>query len=111
MDKDAYAYINTVTDERRALYDSLERVILELCPQPQIKRSYGIVMYHSGKGKVWLGYRKDGVSLYTGGPETISEFQREYPQFKTGRGCIKFKPGEEIPWERVKELVGRFLLN
>lgn len=109
MEQDAYEYINAVTDDRRGLYSEFEAMLMEMYPNAKVKKSYGIVMYHSGTGKVWLGYRKDGVSLYTGGPELIEAFHAEYPRFKTGRGCIQFKPGDEIPWERIRELVEKFM--
>ena len=47
------------------------------------------MIYHD-KGWVGLGYRKDGVSLYTCGVPALAEYTALHPQIKSGKGCLRF---------------------
>jgi uncharacterized protein YdhG (YjbR/CyaY superfamily) len=102
MNKLAQDYMDKGTGEQRALFERLHLLITDLYPQAENKVSYGLLRYFIGKKGVWLGYWKQGVSLYSGYPELINAFKEKHPQLKYGKGCINFKLTDEIPEKDVK---------
>ncbi len=52
-----------------------------------------------------LANQKHYISLYTCSAEHLAEFKSKHPDIKTGKGCINFKPGHEIPFEDVQAVV------
>jgi uncharacterized protein YdhG (YjbR/CyaY superfamily) len=105
MDEKAKQYIDAIPQEKKALYQQLERVILELYPDVEIKFSYQIPLYKLGKRWVGLGIWKRGVSLYTDGPHHIAEFKRRNASIKTGKGSINFSLTDDIPIEDVRLVI------
>jgi uncharacterized protein YdhG (YjbR/CyaY superfamily) len=98
-------YINKVSDQRRELLLRLQKLILDLYPESEIKISYGVIEYKIATGKVWLGYWKQGVSLYTGAISKVAEIKEKHPGIKTGKGCLNFKLKDIIPLQDVNELI------
>lgn len=98
-------YINAVTDERRALFDTLHALIMGLYPDADVVISYGIPTYRAKGGWAGLGYWKQGVSLYTNGPHHLAEFVEAHPRIKTGKGSINFRTSDRVPAEAVEKVV------
>lgn len=105
MDAEMVSYINSVTDERRQLYAHLEKLVLELYPNAELVKSYGIPKYMVPSGGVWLNYWKSGVSMHGGGTDLIDDFRAAHPEIKTGKGGINFKVGDVIPEADVKKFI------
>jgi uncharacterized protein YdhG (YjbR/CyaY superfamily) len=105
MDEKARQYIDAIPQEKKALYRQLERAILDLYPDVELKFSYQIPMYKLGKRWVGLGIWKGGVSLYTDRPHQIAEFKRKHASIKTGKGSINFRLTDDIPIEDVKVVI------
>jgi uncharacterized protein YdhG (YjbR/CyaY superfamily) len=98
-------FISSVSDERRALYDSLERLILAMYPDARIGISYGVPTYWAKSGRVGLAYWSDGVSFYPFGGDYLDAFRAEYPDIKTSKGTINFKVSEKVPVGALKRLI------
>ena len=111
MDEKAKQYIDAIPEEKKALYQQLERVILDLYPDVEIGFSYQIPMYKRGKRWVGLGIWKGGVSIYTDGPYHIAEFKRKNESIKTGKGSINFRVTDDIPIEDVKVVIRSAIEN
>lgn len=107
MDAEMSAYIHAVTDERRELYARLETLVLELYPEAELVKSYGIPKYRVGKSGIWLNYWKEGVSMHGGRTELIDWFRERHPEIKTGKGGVNFRVGDMIPEEDVREYIQR----
>jgi len=105
MDKAIRDYIEAVLDERRPLFDRLHKSIVGLYPDAEIFLSYQIPTYRVKSGRVSLGYWKNGVSLYTTGPQYIARFKAEYPAIKTGHASINFKVADAIPEDALKAVI------
>jgi uncharacterized protein YdhG (YjbR/CyaY superfamily) len=107
MSKETQVYIDTVQDDRRDLLLKLKKIIQEVYPEMEPEMWYHIVTYRKAKGwRKWvgLGYRKDGVTLYTNGSH-MDSFKKNHPNMKTGKGSLQFKPGDKIPVEDLKTLI------
>lgn len=108
MDAEMMAYINSVSDARRQLYAELEKLVLELYPDAELVKSYGIPKYKTGaKTGIWLNYWEKGVSMHGGRTELIDWFRERHPEIKTGKGGVNFKAGDAIPVEDVREYIQR----
>lgn len=105
MNEDVERYIDAVQDERRALFDKLQALIMGLYPNAEAVISYQIPTYKAKSGWVGLGYWKEGVSLYTNGPQHIAEFKTEYPAIKTGKASINFKVTDVVPEAALKKVI------
>ncbi len=105
MDDRIKKYIDSIPQDHRPLFDKLQSVILEVYPDAELKFSYGIVLHKVGKRWVGLGKRKDGITIYTDGPQYVEDFQKKHPKIKGGVGSIKFKPETEVPLEDLKMVV------
>jgi len=107
--KDVNSYIENISDERKDLLKTLSKLIIENHPEVEVVMSYKIPTFNSGSGWVALGYRKDGVSMYTNGPENIEKFKLKNPHIKSGKGSLKFKVNDVLPIYDLKEVLMRAL--
>jgi uncharacterized protein YdhG (YjbR/CyaY superfamily) len=98
-------FVDTVSDERRAFYDTLERIILGMYPGARIGISYGVPTYWAKSGRVGLAYWSGGVSFYPFGGDYLDEFRATYPEIKTSKGTINFKVSEKVPVAALKRLI------
>lgn len=105
MDKSVQDYIDSAADERRELFLSLQAKLMEIFPDLSTKLSYGVVKYYNASGYIFLGYWKEGVSLYPGRSGALDEFRTRNPRIKTSTGTIKLKLGTEIPWEDIVKVM------
>ena len=107
VDPAVRAFIATVADERRELYDRLEGLILGMYPEARVGLSYGVPTYWAKSGRVGLAYWSGGVSFYPFGGDYLDEFRAAHPSIKTSKGTINFKVSEKVPVASLKKLVRR----
>jgi uncharacterized protein YdhG (YjbR/CyaY superfamily) len=98
-------YLASVPEERRAMVAEIHEIIRSVYPQVEVSMRYKMPTYEVADGWVALANQKRYVSLYTCGYHHIAEFKRMHPTYKTGKGCINFKPTEPIPAEAVRQVV------
>ena len=104
MDQAVQSYIDAIPEMKRPLFDRLQSLILELYPDAEIVISYHIPTYKVGRGRVWLGLWKHGVSLY-GVP--IETFQQRHSSIKTGKGSLNFKFADQLPEADIRDVIKR----
>jgi uncharacterized protein YdhG (YjbR/CyaY superfamily) len=104
MDTAVQSYIDAIPESKRPLFDHLQSLILELYPDAEIVISYQIPTYKVGRGRVWLGLWKSGVSLHGVDVET---FKQRHPSIKTGKGSLNFKLPDELPEADIREVIKR----
>ena len=105
MNKAVQRFVDAVSDNRRALYDKLEALIMGMYPDAEVGISYGIPTYKAKRGRVGLGYWKDGVSFFPFGGKYLDEFRAKYPAIRTGKGTINFKLTDRIPVAALKKII------
>jgi uncharacterized protein YdhG (YjbR/CyaY superfamily) len=104
------AYAALAEDSRRSLFDHLLSLIRTQSAGTEEKLRWKIPAFYNEKKKwVALGYRKDGVSLYTENFEVIEAFRKKHPKIKTGMGSIIFRMKDIVPDDDVKEVVRQVL--
>ena len=104
-------YFASVPADRKPVVDKLHQLIIGLYPEATIDISYKMPTYRVGDRWVALANQKHYVSLYTCGHHHIAEFKQKHPEIKTGKGCINFKPGNELPVEDLKAVVTHAITN
>ncbi len=97
-------YIDAIPATHRPLFDRLQSLIFELYPDAEIVISYGIPTYKVGRGRVYLGRWKNGVSLHA---IDIEPFKQRHPSIKTGKGSLNFKLTDELPEADIRDVIER----
>ncbi len=98
-------FIEAVKDERRLLYDQLEKVILGMYPDAEVVITYGVPTYKARSGRVGLAYWKEGVSFYPFSGSYLDEFRAKHPAIKTSKGTVNFKVSDKIPLAALKKVI------
>jgi uncharacterized protein YdhG (YjbR/CyaY superfamily) len=101
------AYIDGIASEHRALFDRLQRLVVEVHPEAEVVISYQIPTYKVGRRRLFVGVWKHGVSIYGWGQGHDAGFTARHPELKTGRGTIQLRPEDAagIPDEEFRDLV------
>src|SRR5215472_13562370 len=97
-------FLTALSLEKRAALESLRKTIRGTVPNAEECISYGIPAFRlNGKFLVGLGAGADHCSFYSG--SALDELRRELKDYDTGRGTIRFQPGNPLPATLVKKLV------
>ena len=84
------AYLAVVDAKPRALFDRVERLIVELHPEVEVVLSYKMPTYRiAGGGAVHVGVWKHGVSLYGWDADRDGGFVARHPELSSGRGTLR----------------------
>jgi uncharacterized protein YdhG (YjbR/CyaY superfamily) len=105
MKDDVRRYKASVSGERRALFDRLEKIVLDMYPRAEVGIAYGVPTYGTKPARVGLGYWKEGVSFYPYSGSALSEFRRKHPTIKTTKGSVNFKVTDRLPVAAIKKLI------
>jgi len=105
MDQAVEQYFNQLTGLRRERLLALHNLVLALYPGADIDLGYRMPTYRVDQGWVALAGQKNHISLYTCGYHHIEAFKAQYPDIKTGKGCINFRDRDEIPMQAVAEVI------
>jgi uncharacterized protein YdhG (YjbR/CyaY superfamily) len=111
MNSDVQAFIDTADPARKELYLKIQAMIYEVQPSIETKKAYGVVKYYYGKSCIYLGYWKQGVSIYPGYIDELSDFRTKYPTIKTRVGTINLKLTDDIPWQDLREIIAKKLIT
>ena len=123
-------YVSEITDDKREAIIRLRKTIVENLPEGYVEEmSYGMIGYvvpfsiypkgYNVKPKVPLpllnlAAQKNFIALYHTGiyasKELLNWFTEEYPKHSKlkldmGKGCIRFKNPDQIPYALISELV------
>jgi hypothetical protein len=125
-------YVSQISDDKREAFSLLRQTILENIPNGfSEEMSYGMIGYVVPFSLYPNGYRcntklplpflniaaqKNFIALYHMGiysnPVLLNWFTEEFPKHSKlkldmGKGCIRFKNGNQIPFQLIGELVGK----
>ena len=111
MNEDVRQYFDVVPDSRKPHVDALHAAIMDCFPKATVDMKYKMPTYSYGEGWVAIANQKNYVSLYTCSAEHLAQFKKDYPNYKTGKGCINFRQKDEIPGEAVKAVIRHAILH
>lgn len=129
-------YLNELPEERKTAFSKLRESILNTIPEGFVEQmSYGMIGYIVPHSTYPDGYhcnpklplpfiniasQKNFISLYHLGiyanQELLDWFVSEYPQhcnhkLDIGKGCIRFKKLDQIPYDLIAELVQKITVE
>ena len=106
VDEAARAYIEGIPAGHRPLFDRLHRLILEAFPGAAVVISYRIPTYKLGRGRLYVGVWKHGVSIYGWPRDHDAGFGARHAALVTSKGTIRIRPEDaaEIPDQEFVDL-------
>jgi uncharacterized protein YdhG (YjbR/CyaY superfamily) len=107
MDEKVRAYIDAIAPETRPAFDRIHRLIVDIYPDAQVKLSYQIPTYTFGRGRLFVGAWKHGLSIYGWDEGRDAGFLKRHPELKTSKGTIQLRPDQasQIPDEELRSLI------
>lgn len=111
MDKDLQDYFDAVPSGRKEKFEKLHSLIMSRFPGASISMQYKMPTYRYQDGWVAIANQKSYISLYTCGAHHLQEFKANYPDYKTGSGCINFRNKDEIPDQAILQVIEHAMLK
>jgi len=105
MNEEVQRFVDAIPADWRPLFIQLQTIATGLYPEASVTMWYRVPTCRTKTGWVALGYRKNGVSLYTNGLHNIAEVKTEHPRVKTGTGSINFKVTDTLPVALVEGVI------
>ncbi len=107
MDEAVQVYIDGVDPAHRPLFDRVHELIMTAHPEADVVLSYRIPTYKVGRGRLYLGAWKHGVSIYGWPQEAADDFFARHPRLRTSKGTIRLRPEDaaEVADEELLVLV------
>ena len=92
MDEAAQNYIDGIDQANRGLFDRVHGLIMAAYPDAAVGISYRIPVYRVGRGRLYVGTWKHGVSIYGWPQGSEAGFVERHPALKTSKGTIRLRP-------------------
>ncbi len=107
MDAALERYIGAIPPQHKALFERLQRLILDAFPDVSPVISYGIPTYKLGRRRLFLAAWQHGVSIYGWGEDRDAGFAARHPELRSGKATIRVRPetAVDIPDAEFAELV------
>jgi uncharacterized protein YdhG (YjbR/CyaY superfamily) len=111
MDDAIRRYRDEIESAHQPVFDRLDRLIVDTCPEVEVVLSYGMPTYRIGRRRLNIAVWKHGISLYVS-PGRDAGFSMRHPELAAGKGTIKLRPedAERIPDGEFRDLA-RVALN
>ena len=92
MDQAVLDYIQAIAPERRALFDRIHALVLEVHPDVDVVISYKMPTYVVGRHRLYVGVWSHGVSFYGWEPGRDGGFSERHAALAGSKGTIKVRP-------------------
>ena len=86
------AYVDAIPAEHRPLYDRIQRLVLALHPEAEVRLSYGMPTYVAGRFRLYVGAWRHGISFYGWSAGTDDGFAERHPELRSGKGTLRLRP-------------------
>ena len=87
-------YIDGIAPAHRALFDRLQRLILQASPGARVTFSYKMPAYQAGARRLHVGAWKHGISVYGWQRDRDGGFSARHPELVTSKGTIQLRPDD-----------------
>ena len=106
MDEAVRRYIDGIEPASRALFDRVQRLIMDAHPEATVSISYQIPTYRVGKRRLYLGAWKHGVSLYGWQADRDGGFAQRHPELLSGQATLRLRHdrADAIPDAELRDL-------
>lgn len=106
MDPEVRQYIDGMAPEHRPLFDRVNRLIVEACPEVRLVLSYRMPTYQVGKRALHVGVWRHGISIYGWGKDRDAGFSSRHPTLVSGKATIQLRSRDaaEIADDELRDL-------
>src|SRR5262245_37571830 len=98
-------YLDRVSGEKRAALERLRKIIQTAAPGAEECISYQIPTFRQNGMLVGFGASANHCTFFLMSTAIMSSVKRELAKYETGKGSIRFQPGEPLPAALIKKLV------
>jgi len=105
MNREVKKYIRNVDSGKKAIFDELRNIILEV-PGLTEGTKYGMLHYTTmNNWAISLAAQKHYVSLYVHNIQIVKKYKAELDGLKTGKSCIRFSKSKKVPAETIRKII------
>lgn len=97
-------YISTFPKETQIVLEEIRKTIKEEAPNAIEKISYGMPTFYLNGNLVHFAAFKNHIGIFPA-PSGINAFEKELSKYKTGKGTLRFKYDEEIPYDLIRKVI------
>jgi hypothetical protein len=94
MEPNVTRYVEAIPPQQRPLFDRVQRLVLDACPQGEIAYLYKMPTYKVGKRRLHVAAWAHGLSIYGWKAHGDGGFTERHPETQTSTGTIRLT--EEI---------------
>jgi uncharacterized protein YdhG (YjbR/CyaY superfamily) len=107
MSPEAQAYIDALPADRRALFDRVHALVLDVFPAVRITMSYAMPTYVVGRHQLHVGAWKHGLSFYGWKSGRDAGLTERHPELDSGKGTLRltFRAAEQISDDELRAFV------
>jgi hypothetical protein len=92
VDPEVQAYVDAIDEANRPLFDRIDRLIREVCPDVDLVLSYKMPTYACGDRGLHVAAWKHGLSFYGWRAGEDGGFSERHPELAGDRGTLKLPP-------------------
>lgn len=106
MQRELTEYIDAIAPEHRALFDRVDRLILEACPTADVGWSYKMPTYRVGRRRLHVAAWSHGVSIYGWKARGDGGLTERHPELQSSTGTIRLRSDQVggISDEEIRQL-------
>ena len=97
-------YIGRFPPEIRKGLKELRNFIRAEAPEATEKISYGMPAFYLNGNLVYFGAFKDHYGFFPL-PAEIDKFGKEFAQYRTGKGTLRFAFDKPFPWKIIRKVI------
>jgi uncharacterized protein YdhG (YjbR/CyaY superfamily) len=98
-------YLARLPDEQRVALEKLRKTIRSAAPKAEECISYELAAFRQDGPLVAFGAWAKHVAFYPMSGKTLNDFKKEFRDFETSKGTIRFQPDKPLPAALVRKIV------
>ncbi len=101
--KDIQKYLSGLPEKRRERINSICEAFQIAGKSCAETMKYRMPTFENGKNWVSVGNQKNYISVYFCSAALIENIRAKHPQINTGKGCVRIRDNQEIPFPDLVE--------
>ena len=102
---DINSYLADIDPQRADRIRTIIDHIHILYPEADASMQYKMPTFRTESGWVAVANQKNYLSFYTCSAEHLVPFKQQYPDIKTGKGCINFRDKDELNLDALTPVI------
>ncbi len=82
-------YVDALPEDRRALFDRVQRLVLDAYPAVERRIAYKMPAFRVGARELYVGAWSHGLSVYGWSPGRDDGFESRHPDLSSGKGTLR----------------------